>query len=242
MEFDPLDNDRVFAGSPCGGLWYSENQGESWVSGGTDHLPVIGVSHFQMGRDQSEKEFWFIATGDGGSGSGGRYHGNICESSMGVWRSEDMGQSWQDVCQNISGKIDLPNSGAWSLLIRKILIHPLDNNILFACTNIGLYKTTNALDAPGNVSWTRVFHSQNDIATGDTDPPGAFYDIQFKPDGNYNTLLVTAQKVYVSTQNGDAGTWSLLPNFNGLNKTNNRQMTISMSVDDSDILYMAYAP
>lgn len=123
---DPNNESRVFAGSPSGGLRYSENQGESWVSGGTNHLPVIGVSHFQMGRDQSEKEFWFIATGDGGSASGQRYHGNICETSIGIWRSEDQGNSWQDISQNSSGKIDLPSSGGWDLLIRKILIHPLN--------------------------------------------------------------------------------------------------------------------
>lgn len=53
----------LWACSPTGGLWYTTNEGMNWKEGGTDELPVSGVSSIAV-NEQNPRE-WVIATGDG---------------------------------------------------------------------------------------------------------------------------------------------------------------------------------
>jgi hypothetical protein len=66
IEFDPTDGNRVFVGSPTGGLYYSEDHGATWTNAGTDQLPNPGISHMQIvPASGNNPETWFILTGDG---------------------------------------------------------------------------------------------------------------------------------------------------------------------------------
>jgi len=57
------DAGKLWACSPTGGLWYTLDEGLHWLEGGTDRLPVSGVSSVAVNEQKPSQ--WVIATGDG---------------------------------------------------------------------------------------------------------------------------------------------------------------------------------
>ncbi len=57
------DARKLWACSPTGGLWYTLDEGEHWQTGGTDFLPVSGVSSVAVNERNPRQ--WVVATGDG---------------------------------------------------------------------------------------------------------------------------------------------------------------------------------
>ena len=225
LEFDDV-NSRVFCGSPAGGLFYSEDNGATWNPGGTDYLPVIGVSHIQIAKGVNNGHTWFISTGDG--------EGEWSPSN-GIWRTTDKGVSWQDVSQNnalhIGNNFPAPR---WALC-RKILIHPTNSNILYAAFKHGIYKTTNALDPnPANVTWTKILDN--------TQVGSHYHDIQFKPGTSGNTIIASGEGIYMSTNAG--GTWVELADYFDIGKSLAKRefpVTIRFSTLSPNKLYGAYS-
>ncbi len=91
LEFDDMNN-RILCGSPSGGLFFSEDNGQTWKLGGMDYLPVIGVSHAQVAKHTNGGKTWFVATGDGDDPE--------WERSNGIWRTTDKGATWDDIGKN----------------------------------------------------------------------------------------------------------------------------------------------
>ncbi|MDZ7847800.1 MAG: hypothetical protein U5L96_14120 [Owenweeksia sp.] len=111
----------------------------------------------------------------------------MCPTAFGGRKLTDKGNNWADIGQNNAFGIGTFPAFYWAYC-RKILIHPTNENILFAAFRHGVYRTTNALAAdPANVSWTRVL-DQNVYG-------GGFFDIQFKPGTNGNVVVVSGKKV-----------------------------------------------
>ncbi len=219
VEFDPNNSNRVFIGSPTGGLYYSTDHGESWTNGGTDQLPEPGVSHFKMvPASKSNNETWFILTGD---------RDNNWSYTHGVYRSIDQGLSWKKISTGIS-------IGDWTTGI-KFLQNPTASNEMIAIFSSGMFKTTNILHPdPDAVIWTEVpEHYFNE---------DHFTDICYQPNSNY-------QNIYASTREGiyksiDGGSSFLpLPNLQDIdtlgNKRDERRITLRTTVANSNILYAA---
>lgn len=220
IEFDDL-NHRIFTGSPLGGLWFSENEGQTWKTGGTDFLPEIGVSHIQIAPEINEGKTWFIATGDGDA---------AFNPSNGIWRTTDKGDSWFPINKGLDIGENFPPP-FWSRC-RKILIHPTNRNILFAAFRHGVYKTKNALESdPEKVIWERV---------ADKEVMSEFFDLAFKPGSNGEVVIVTGNKVAFSSKNGEKGTFALIPNFECLTKRGGQLITLRVSPANPDIIYGAY--
>jgi photosystem II stability/assembly factor-like uncharacterized protein len=225
LKFDDVNN-RIFTGSSAGGLYYSEDNGQSWLNGGTDYMPTIGVSHAQIAKNLNNGETWFIATGDGDG---------AFNPSNGIWRTTDKGNTWENISQNNQlGTGAFPHVG-WARC-RKILLDPNNYNVLYAAFPYGVYKTTNALASnPANVSWTRVLDDQ-----GIHD--GGFFDLQFKPGTNSNTIVVAGQKLSMSTDAGS--TWSVIADYSDLGKNTTakqkEQISIRFSAANPDYIYGAY--
>lgn len=90
IAFDPNDPtyQNLFACSPVGGLWRSENGGDSWFNAGTDKgLPLCGVSSIAIDPDNSNS--WYVSTGDGDGLNRG------WQKSVGVWHTQDEGITWE---------------------------------------------------------------------------------------------------------------------------------------------------
>ena len=156
IAFHPTHANIFWVGSPAGGLWKTTDGGQTW-STNTDNLPVLGISDIAI--DNSNPNIMYVATGDGDR-SVSLYNGAGDTKSMGVLKSIDGGTTW-----NITG---LNWTVTSQKLIRRLIIHPTNSQILIAATSDGIWRTNN-----GGFTW-------NKQQTGD------FIDVEFKPsDPNY---------------------------------------------------------
>ena len=161
---DPNNANTIYIGAASGGLWKSTNGGVSWTNL-TDNQAVLGVSGIAISHNSSDTIY--IGTGDGDG---------FNTYSVGVLKSTNGGTTWSTTGLN------------WTVLqarvIRKLLMHPTNSNIIFAAASSGLYKTTN-----GGTSWTQV---QNfDIQ-----------DVEFHPT-NPNIVYSCSDSFYRSTDGGN---------------------------------------
>lgn len=164
---DPVNTNIIYVGAPSGGLWKSTNGGNNWVCL-TDDLPVLGVSAILI--DPNNTNNIYIGTGDADGSD---------TYSIGVLKSTDGGQSWNNTALNWT----IGNSR----LIRRMIMHPNNNQIIFAATNDGVYKTTN-----GGVSWAQT-------------QTGNMRDIEFKP-GDPTIVYACSDQFYKSTNSGNSFT------------------------------------
>ena len=215
------ENNRIFTGSPLGGLWFSEDSGKSWQNGGTDYLPEIGVSHMQVAPNTNLGNTWFIATGDGDA---------AFNPSNGIWRTTNGGGSWEAINFGLDIGLNFPPP-FWSRC-RKILVHPKNGNILFAAFRHGIYKTENALvKDPRNVVWERV---------ADNSLMKEYFDIAFKPGSEAELVIASGTKVAISNSKGNKNSFQLIPNYESLGKHNNELISLRVSEDKPDLIYGAY--
>jgi PKD repeat protein len=131
IRFHPSNSNILFVGAPDGGLWKSENGGQTWATN-TDQLTVIGCSDIAI--DPTNPSVMYLATGDGDASD---------TYSVGVLKSIDGGETW-----NTTGLSFTVNQGR---TLSRLLIHPTDPNTLLAVGSNGIWRTTN-----GGTSWTVV--------------------------------------------------------------------------------------
>jgi hypothetical protein len=214
IAFDPNDANKVFTGSPKGGLFRSTDAGASWQSGGTDFLlPNIGASHVAV--DPTDGNRWFLATGDGDS-----LNDNGWNVSHGVYRTSNAGLTWDSIGLNYSQ--------FWGYQIKKLMIDPNNSQKIFAATAFGLYSTANALDLnPANVTWTLE-------PTGGNNNQDAFYDIDYQP-GSTSVIYASGASL-VRSQDGGV-TWNQLPGMPFLGPSVIR-MALAVTPANPDYLYV----
>jgi photosystem II stability/assembly factor-like uncharacterized protein len=164
---DPFDPETIYIGAPSGGLWKTTDEGQNWEVL-TDQLPVLGVSAIAI--HPVNTDIIYIGTGDRDAND---------NYSIGVLKSTDGGYTWDltgldwDITQNRT--------------IAKLLIHPVNPDILFAATTDGVYKTIDA-----GVTWYNV-------QSGNID------DMEFKP-GDPSIVYAVTESFYKSTNGGESFT------------------------------------
>lgn len=126
--FHPTDPNTIYIGAPAGGLWITNDGGNSWVSH-TDILPTLGVSAVIV--DYTNPNIVYIGTGDRDAGDA---------PGAGVWKSVDAGVTFQPI-----------NTGMVNTIVARLLMHPTLPNIILAATNTGIYRTEDA-----GTSWTKT--------------------------------------------------------------------------------------
>lgn len=162
--FHPTDANTIYIGAPAGGLWQSTDGGLSWNSN-TDQLPTLGVSSIAI--NPIHPDTLYIGTGDRDAGDA---------AGLGVMKSTDGGLTW-----------DLSNIGMGNRIVGRLLISPVDPEILFAATNGGIFKSTD-----GGLNWVNK-------------SGGDFKDLVFKP-GTPSTMYASKSgKFYRSSDFGE--TW-----------------------------------
>ncbi|MDD2413212.1 MAG: T9SS type A sorting domain-containing protein [Bacteroidales bacterium] len=180
--FHPTNPDIFFVGAPSGGLWKTTNGGQTWEVL-TDTLPVIGVSEIIIPNDYDTSKTLFIATGDRDAGD---------NNSIGVLKTTDDGKTWEQT--------GLSFNVSQNYRITRLLIHPTDQNILYASTNGGIYKSID-----GAVTWSKITES------------GVFFDLEFKHNSE-STVLFALKGSYSNSskilKTSDAGlTWTEVFSF-----------------------------
>lgn len=157
VRFDPANASGLWACAPDGGLWKSTDNGGTWTTN-TDNLSPLGCSDVVF--DPTNSQIMYLATGDGDAGD---------TYSVGILKSTDGGLTWNSTTPTWAT--------SQNRRIYKLLINPLNQNVLFAATNIGLLRTTNA-----GGTWSVV-------------QSGAFTDIEYKP-GDTTTVYAVSTSLY----------------------------------------------
>lgn len=126
IAFHPTDPNTIYVGAPSGGLWHTNDGGNTWNSD-TDWLPTLGVSAIIV--SYNNPSLIYIGTGDRDAGDA---------AGLGVMRSTDGGTNWE-----------MWNNGMGDRTVGRMLQHPSNPQVLFAATSGGVYKTTD-----GGANWT----------------------------------------------------------------------------------------
>lgn len=138
MAFHPTNNNTIWVGSACGGLWKTTDGGQTWTSN-TDLLPSLSISDIVI--DPTNPQIMYLATGDK---YGIYYQYEVWgHYSAGVLKSTDGGLTWNATGLNYN----LANNA----LIQRLVIDPSNTNTLYAATFNGIFKTTN-----GGTTWTNI--------------------------------------------------------------------------------------
>lgn len=125
----PTNSSIIYAGTPAGGLWRSNDQGLSWTCL-TDGMPIIGVSGIAI--RPTNPNIMYILTGDGDGGD---------TPSIGVLKTVDGGATWKTTGLTFNANVRP----------YKLVMRPGFSTTLFAVTSSGIQRTTD-----GGVTWTTV--------------------------------------------------------------------------------------
>lgn len=198
MAVNPLNENEIYACTPTGGIWKSTTGGNNFTTT-TDELAAIGFSSIVV--DYTNPDIVYAASGEGSGAI-------LVSYSLGVLKSTDGGFSFHPTGLDWKKK-DVRQT-------HKIVMDPVDHNVLLVTTNIGIFRTTD-----GGTNWTVV-------------KPGQTRDIEFQP-GNSNVVYATSDKsLYRSMDNGI--TWTTLnvglPDPNSINR-----LSIAVTPANPSIVY-----
>lgn len=198
IRFHPTLSNTIYLGTGAGGFWVSTNGGTTWTTN-TNSLSVLGCSDLAI--NPAIPSIMYLATGDIDSGD---------TYSTGVLKSTDGGVTW------------LPTALTFSVSqqrrIGRLLINPLNPNILFAATSNGLYRTNNA-----GSSWTIV-------------KTGSYKDMEYRPSDTATVYAVTSSTFIKSTTGGNTSA-----SFIGVSTnlpTGGARMCISVTPADPNYVYI----
>ena len=138
IAFDPRNANKVYAGTASGGLWISEDGGESWRAN-QDFLPNLSVT--TIVADAANPGVMYLGTGEASAGLVG----------VGAFKSTDGGNTWQFLANTN------PDANADWRFVNRLALHPTQPQVLLAAlTNNNLQAGGIYRSADGGVSWARV--------------------------------------------------------------------------------------
>ncbi len=120
IAFDPVNPNKIFVGSPLGGLWVSYNNGLTWQNLNTDNIASLGVSAIAI--DPTNTNRIYIGTGD---------RDGHDTRGIGIYKSEDGGQTWTGI----------PLDESDDHYVSKIIIRPGHPDHLLVSSNHGTYRS-----------------------------------------------------------------------------------------------------
>ncbi len=200
IAFHPSNANTFWVGTPAGGLWKTTNGGSSWTVL-TDDNDVLGVSAIIIPSDYATSNTLYIGTGD---------RDGFDNVSIGVLKSTDGGTTW-----NSTGLTFAPGDREE---VNGMLIDPVNNNIIYAATTDGFYKTVN-----GGTSWSSSSYE--------------FIDIELKPGSSTHIYGATTDgEIYRSTNSGSS--FSMV--YDGYS-SGARRIELAVTADNSSYVYAVAA-
>lgn len=149
IDVNPLNDNHIYVGTASGGVWMSENAGQSWTSIWDDQ-PTAGIGAVKI--DPTNPDIIWVGTGEGNPR-------NSQSSGGGLFKSVDGGKSFQLVGLKETKHIH-----------RIVVDHRNPNTVYVAAIGVawgdsphrGVYKTTD-----GGKTWSKVLY--NNERTGAAD-------------------------------------------------------------------------
>jgi photosystem II stability/assembly factor-like uncharacterized protein len=131
IAFHPTDPNRLYVGTPNGGLWASTDGGATWATQ-TDFLPTLGVSAILV--DPVTPATMYIGTGDKDANDA---------SGLGVYKTTNGGTTWT-----------ASSTGMGDLTVHGMRFDPDGSSTVIAATTDGIYRSTN-----GGANWIQTLAS-----------------------------------------------------------------------------------
>ena len=178
----PQSPGTIYVGAACGGVWKSTDSGQTWTSN-SDNFPSMSVADIAINPVHTDTVY--AATGDGYGYEVDGYQifwGGLY--TAGILKSTDGGATWDTTGFN-SVQTD-------KNLIKHLLIHPIQTNILLASTRNGIFRTTDA-----GATWTNV-HAGN------------IFKMIFSPQ-SADTIYASQSNAFLASYDKGA-TWQVLSN------------------------------
>jgi photosystem II stability/assembly factor-like uncharacterized protein len=229
VEMDPTDLSVAYLGAASGGVFKSTDQGVTW-------FPVFdtawSLSIGDIALAPSNPDVIYVGTGESNAGGG-----SLAYDGVGVYRSDDAGQTWQYVGLEESGSIGRIVVSAHNPDVAYVA----SMGSLFANTaERGVYKTTD-----GGISWENVLFISDSTGAIDLainpDHPDTIYAAMWerirRP--NYRTYGGPTCGIYRSYDGGQS--WEELTNGLPTLASQKGRIGIDISVSNPNILYAIYA-
>lgn len=205
--FDPHNTQVIWAGSASGGLWLTENGGDTWLPM-TDQIPSTGIGAVAVNPLNSNSII--IATGEG-YGLGGI----SIRPGLGAFKSTDRGLMWR--------QSDFSYQQSEGVSAFKLAWSYADTSIIWMAATNGIWKSTDA-----GLSWI--------LKKGDgTNQQTAICNdiIQHPAQPDVLFAAIESDGVWKSTDGGES--WTKFSN--GLPATDINFISIDLCRDQPDVLY-----
>ncbi len=198
IRFHPTLSNTIYLGTGAGGMWVSTNGGTTWATN-TNTIAVLGCSDLAI--NPTTPSTMYLATGDVDAGD---------TYATGVLKSLDGGLTWNTTA--------LTFSVSQQYRIGRLLINPLNPNILFAATSNGIYRTNNA-----GTSWAQI-------------KTGNYKDMEYRPSDTSTVYAVTASGFYKTTTGGN--TAASFVNITSGIPTGGNRLCVSVTPADPNYVYL----
>lgn len=187
---NPSNQNIIYVGSPGGGIWKTINGGTTWTP--LSEYNSVWMYIYSITIDPINTNIIYAGTGNSGNQ---------------IIKSTDAGLTWNLIGSGPTGTI------------RKILIHPTSNNIVFACASNGIFRSTNS-----GTSWTQVRSITKE-------------DIEFKP-GDPSIMYAAGTTEIVKSTDGGL-TWSTIGTSAGITGTG--RSLVAVSAANPNYVYVVQA-
>ncbi len=227
VEMYPDDMQTIFVGAASGGVFKSEDAGNTWTPVFDD---ALSLSIGDIAIAPSNKEIMYVGTGEANAGGG-----SLAYDGVGIYKSIDGGDNWEYA--------GLPESGS----IGRIVVNANNPDIVYVATmgslfgnspDRGVYRSQNGGDTWEKVLFVSDSTGAIDLAVNPNNPDivyAAMWERIRRPDRR--SYGGPTCGIYKTENGGD--TWTELSG--GLPMSNNGRIGIDISKSNPDILYAIYA-
>lgn len=207
----------IWVSTPGGGMWFGDFLGGSsygWTAK-TDGIPNLAVQDIEI--CPTNNNIMYALTGAVGGASGYR--------STGVLKSTDAGTTWATT------GLSFPETGG--VKGYKLLSHPSNTSIVWACTDNGLFRT-----ADGGTSWNLVTYSTT-IGGAQIDLSTNAYDIVYQP-GSSSVMYATSNGPYFYKSTDGGLTFLRVDRVTAGLPTTGGRIQIGVTAANSSYIYLLY--
>jgi len=156
----------MLAGSLMGGLFYSENSGDSWKNAGSDSWESSNCGWAVI--NPQDDNMWFgVSIRDGYNGGPGDIGKN-----GGIYRTKNKGETWESVAKYSVFE------NATNTIIYGLRFHPTQVNKMYALTSKGLYFTENC--TADYLEWTKVKYVKGSVYDLEVTDKNLCFSVQYK--------------------------------------------------------------
>ncbi len=229
VEMHPYDLNTIYLGAAAGGVFKSTDAGITWQ-------PVfdeaLSLSIGDIAIAPSDPDILYVGTGEANAGGG-----SLAYDGVGVYRSEDGGQTWQH-----KGLEESRNIG-------RMVVDPRDPDVVYVAAmgnlfadspNRGIYKTEDGGDTWENVLYVSDSTGAIDVAINPEHADtlyAALWERVRRP--NRRSYGGPTCGIYRSFDGGE--TWQELTNGLPALAEDKGRIGIDISVSNPNILYAIYA-